>query len=193
MIKYLLIFIFATIFFSCNNENNKSNKPAAPSLSKSDQQLMNDAYRNLLLSTKMAEEAINRSTAAETKELANSIMKEHHSMMSQLEIIAGKHSAELPMDINASQLNEWQDLVREKGIAFDKKYATIIEKKHQDQFILFTNIKQQAANQDLQSVSDSFLNLVESHKRQGMDLMDILNNRRSRDTASIMQEVSVQQ
>ena len=183
------VLIISILFFAaCNNiSNSEKTKVTTPSISNSDQELMNNAYQNLLLSTKMAEEALNRSTTPNAKDLAKSILNEHQQMMSKIEVVAGRHSVILPMDITPEQVKEWQFVVREKGIAFDKLYAQTVQDNHSINIRVFTLLRK-ANNQDLQALASNFISTSNQHIQQGTDLLQLLNSRKSRDTIAVIDD-----
>jgi predicted outer membrane protein len=183
IIRMVPILLFSLLLNACNALENETAKNAPPPIAPADGKMITTSYQDLMLTVKLAGEAVNRSTAQDTKELAQIILQEHKQMMNDLEVVAGKHQLELPLDISAEQTKHWQMLVRERGIAFDKAYAEVVQKNHERQIDAFAEIKRTAANADLKSVAEKFLAVADRHMQHAVTLKSALDNRRSRDTA----------
>jgi predicted outer membrane protein len=181
------------LFVACNSGHDtaKTTEAFTP-LSKADYTMLTEAYFNALLGVKLAEEGNTRCTTLECKQLAETILADHKKILMELQTIAGKHKADVPLDITDEQLKTWHLLVREKGIGFDKKFAEIIELEHAAAGRIFASIQSRASDPDLQKWSTAFLEYANLHKQDALTLTEVLNNRRSRDTM-IIQHVSDEQ
>ncbi|WP_207495054.1 DUF4142 domain-containing protein [Aridibaculum aurantiacum] len=187
--KILLLAI--VVFSSCQNVQQE--EAQVVKLSGNDAELLINTYSNLLLTVKMAEEAVNRSALPGTRQLAITIRNDHQAMLDKLEDVANKHKADLPLDLTPQQLKQWQALVREKGIAFDKAYAAIVQENHDNNLVVLKSIMSKAENPSLQNVAKEINATAINHLQQGEELQELIENRRSRDTIMEITAVSFKQ
>jgi len=178
MTKLLGVF-FLVILTSCAGSSRQT--PQVAHLTASDAALLRQAYQHALLGEKIAEEANLRCTTNECKSLAETMSKGHGHVLHELQTIAGRHAAELPLDITNDQLLVWQSVVRQRGIAFDKNFAQVVHEQYIKMQTLFSNMARNASDSSLRSVSESFINLAHVQKQQSDSLVHYLDNRRSRD------------
>jgi predicted outer membrane protein len=180
------IYIVCLLLFSCtNNQQENTAKQQVIPLSASDYSLVNNAYISALLGLKLAQEGTTRCTSMECKQLAENILSDNKRLLMQLETIAGKHAAAVPLDITEEQLKKWHRLVREKGISFDMTFAEIIDQEHGAADDIYTNMEKQSTDPELKKVAGSFLQFAVAHKKQATELQQFLLNRSSRDTLQI--------
>jgi predicted outer membrane protein len=187
MSRLSVLIAYCFLFVSCINTNETGNTRKQPTLTGNDFVLLTQAYENALLGVRLSEEAITRCTTAECKTFATSVQADHKRILMQLQTIAGKHNAEVPLDIDTAGLRTWQQLVREKGLAFDKKYAASIAVEHESAKNLFKKIERNAADSAFRSMGASFTKMAIQHQNEALTFREMLNNRRSRDTVDTEQ------
>ncbi len=185
---FLLFILFFPVLMACNNQVAEGKKNAAPTLALADQQILGKCYQYLSLTLKMAEEAVNRSTTPDAKQLAQTIVQEHKQMMDELEVIAGRHQVELPLDISPAQTKQWQLLVHQKGISFDKFYTNEVQRNQEGK--VFTEMSESAVDRNLRSAAKKFSAMADQHVRQAVAVQETLANRRSRDTISFTTQIT---
>jgi predicted outer membrane protein len=180
-IKYYTLLLVAAVFLNgCASQVTSKEKTAVLKLNATDQQLISQLYLSNLLNIKLAEEAETRSTSAEAKQLAEIVLSDNKIVGTKLHEIAGKNATELPMDITPEQLKTWQHIVKEKGLAFDKKFTTVMLGDYAQVISLCKKIQTEAANKDLKRLADTYKDYTSAHKEQAVALEHSLNNRRSR-------------
>jgi predicted outer membrane protein len=184
MSRLPVLVAYCFLFVGCLNTNEPGDAVRKQStLAKTDSVLLSEAYENALLGVKLSEEAITRCTTAECKAFATSVQADHKSILIQLQTVAGKHNAEVPLDIDTAGLRTWQQLVREKGLAFDKEYAACIAIEHESAKTIFKKVERSALDSAFRSLGTSFTKMATQHWNEAIALQETLNNRRSRDTA----------
>ena len=183
------VFLFSVV--ACSETSaEKANANVIP-LADTDVELLVQSHQEILLLKMMNQEATTRSAVAETRLLAEEALSEHDGMLKDLEEVAAKHAADLPMDITPAQLKEWQRLVRAKGLLFDKEYAVTTQAKHDEVLALFGVMKKKVVDEELRQLAVVFHQLASAHKQQVNALEISLASRKSRDSSQVTEADSV--
>jgi len=143
--------------------------------------LISSLYQESLLSLRLAEEALTRSTYIETKNLANNVKSSHATIKIDLESFAGRKGIDLPLDITANQLNLWRELVRNKGVDFDKIFFEILINLNASEHQTIEKITTSAKDPDLIKTGRDLLSVIASKKEMAHQVQQ-LNNLRTKDS-----------
>ena len=143
--------------------------------------LISSLYQESLLSLRLAEEALTRSTYIETKNLANNVKSSHATIKIDLESFAGRKGIDLPLDITANQLNLWRELVRNKGVDFDKKFLQILTNSNTSEHQTIEKITTSAKDPDLRKTGKELFSVIISKKEMANQVKQ-LNNLRTKDS-----------
>jgi predicted outer membrane protein len=159
-LKIILLYTIASATFlvGCNTVN-KHDKVQAD---EGDVFLISNLYRQVLLSIKVADEALTRSTYVETKTLAEEVKTSQAKIKIDIEALAGRKGFELPFDITANQLKSWQVLVKNKGREFDKVFLQLITQLNTKEHSLLDKIATGAKDIEIKKAGKSVLANIKS-------------------------------
>jgi len=143
--------------------------------------LISNLYQESLLSLRLAEEALTRSTYIETKNLANNVKSSQATIKIDIESFAGRKGIDLPLDITAKQLNGWRELVRNKGVDFDKKFLQILTNSNTSEHQTIEKITTSAKDPDLRKTGKELFSVIISKKEMANQVKQ-LNNLRTKDS-----------
>jgi predicted outer membrane protein len=186
--RYSFFLLFTCLVFIFCNQQEEKKITASPA----DVALLAKAYQHCLLITKMADEAITRSTYNGTKELAMSLSAESEKIRSALDVISGKKEIELPLDISQQQLDKWQSLVKIKGgWSFDQEFlnTAILLKTEQQQKL--GQIESSAVDKDLKAVAAELKKAVSDNTEVAKKVKEIKEARIRKD--SLTTEVAIEE
>ena len=154
-LKVIKLYITAliTLLVSCNSVSEQ--EKVEPD--KGDLFLISNLYRQALLSLKACDEALTRSTYVETKNLAYDIKTSHAKVKIDIEALAGRKDFELPLDITATQLKSWQELVKKKGLEFDRVFLQLITHINNTEHALIDKIVAEAKDVEFKKAGNNVL------------------------------------
>ena len=135
----LLIAIGATLFMVACKEK-KTSEDVAEDINKDrfekksdrmDADFVTEAMANSYDEVRLAEPAVEKATQSEVKNLAIEIRDEHNTMIKELKSLASEKSFSYPDSGSASISKTINDLSKEKGLEYDRKWLKEMEDLHQ--------------------------------------------------------------
>jgi predicted outer membrane protein len=172
---YLVLCCFFTLLSGCNQP--PSSKPiAAPE----DIKLVSDVYENAVYATKTSNEALTRSTAKETKLVADSMIAVASTIKSELVRFAGRRKITLPLDISASHITNWQALVKTTGWQFDKAFLQTLQNINTKEREYLESVTHNAKDAELRKIGSNLLNGL--NDRLGVHLRQRIEERSAVDS-----------
>lgn len=158
------IFLFSTTIFllSCNHaaQNSKAYTAAFASeepkrvLQESDEKFLMDAYLQEHFILQMATEALYRSTAPETVNLAKEMVNVSQNNKARLSAIADDFQLDVASDMMPEQKQVWKELVKKKGWEFDKHFSDATEQLSASTNKLYSNAESQLQNEELKIIAN---------------------------------------
>jgi hypothetical protein len=129
---FLLSFLVVSTFACTESKNSKSYNASIASTGKvslpqEEARFLFTVHNLALFNTHLATEAQIRSTSLESVALAENILHTNNKMIADISSVAEEYGLELPADITDAQKMEWREVVKQKGWAFDKKFALVME------------------------------------------------------------------
>lgn len=182
MTRICTLFTLMLLASCLRQSGNTNSQPQVEPLAKSDQELLWQTFQSIKLISMMSEEATTRSAVADTKQLANELLHDDKSILAELSTLAGKHNAELPLDITGEQQRRWRALITTRGILFDRNYATTIQAEYNELNKMLKNKIGGVKNEQLQQTLKRFLTASNNHDTHTGELLVKLESRKSRDT-----------
>ncbi|HEV2620812.1 MAG TPA: DUF4142 domain-containing protein [Frateuria sp.] len=144
-----------------------SSSPGTMSKSKSgtskDAMFMRHAAADSLAEIQMGRIALDRSSSARVKELAQRIVDDHTKANDQLMSIAQRQQVTLPTEPTPAQKHEADKLKAMSGTAFDKAYARAMVKDHRKAIKMFGMESQKASDDDVKQFASTTLPVLKTH------------------------------
>lgn len=131
--RFLLLSCCFVSFYACTESKDKKSYNAsiastsATTLPQEETRFLFTLHNMGLYNLQLATEAHIRSTSVESVTLAESILNSNNKMTAAISAIANEYDLDLPADITEQQKMEWKEVVKQKGWAFDKKFAAVME------------------------------------------------------------------
>jgi putative membrane protein len=154
-----VVFICLILAVACNNSLSVNSNSTLPKqvISSYDKDLLTSVFEECIYTTKLAEEAMMRSTSADTKTFATNLISDYKKMMQQIEGVAGSKSIDLPLDMGDKQLKKWRQMVKETGWNFDKKFVELATEGNNETAALVKNISATAKDDDIRKTAANIL------------------------------------
>jgi predicted outer membrane protein len=178
----VILLVLLGFVSSCQDQRKDEKKPTTVTTTSTDRSLFNQACLNNLFAIKLAEEAITRSSLRETKQVAETILREHATVNNNLAAFAGKRGLNQPLDMETGQLRDWQLVIREKGLSFDKKFLETIVDYNSKTDKLLKSISKSAVDAELKDIATSSLKAASLHQELAAEARLAIDERRTRDT-----------
>lgn len=186
-----LLICILSVAAACNNSLpvNSSNSTQKQVVSNYDKESLSSIYEDCIYTTRLAEEALLRSTSVETKTFASTLLGDYKQMMKQIEEIAAAKSIELPMDMRDKQLKKWREMVKETGWNFDKKFIELAMDENNQTQTLIKNISTAAGDEDIRKTAGNIISYT--NQDLAKQVQEMIDSRTQQD--SIIQTVAITQ
>ena len=102
-----------------------------------------------LYEVKLANLAQEKAVSPAVKELADHIAKDHEKANTELKALALKKNITLPDRLSDKCQKDYDDLAKENGIEFDKKYAKLMVQDHKDDIDKFKTESEKGKDADI--------------------------------------------
>jgi putative membrane protein len=113
-----------------------------------------------------SEVALQKSTNEQVKDFANLMIKDHSRIGDELESIAQKQNLQLPKGLDSKSQSSLKRLQSESGTRFDRTYAPMMLKGHQQAVRLFQSYAQNGDDQQLKEWAQQTLPTLQEHLRR---------------------------
>ena len=112
---------------------------------------------------KLGELAQQKATMDDTKALGKMMVKEHTAVLNELKTLAANKSITIPAVLTEDGQDAWDDLNEEKGLDFDKEYASKMVQGHKKAIRKFENASSNAEDGDIRNWASSQLPGLRTH------------------------------
>jgi putative membrane protein len=148
-------------------QSSSSTPGTGGSMSKSgtskDAMFMHHAAADSLAEIQMGRIALDKSSSAQVKELAQRIIDDHTKANDQLMSIAERQQVTLPTEPTSMQKQEADKLKAMSGTAFDRAYAKAMVKDHRKAIKMFGMESQKASDNDVKQFASATLPVLKTH------------------------------
>ena len=107
--------------------------------------------------------ALKNGSAANVKDFAERMVKDHSAANNELMDIAAKKNVSLPMGLSEAKQKKFNDLAALKGADFDKAYTNCMVDEHKDAVDLLQKESEKGNDVDLRSFASSKLPTIQHH------------------------------
>jgi putative membrane protein len=128
-----------------------------------DAMFMRNAAADSLAEIQLGRIALDKSSSAQVKQLAQRIIDDHTKANDQLMAIAQRKQVSLPTEPMPMQKREADSLQAMSGAAFDQAYARTMVEDHRKAIKMFGMQSQNAADGDLRQFASTTLPVLKTH------------------------------
>ncbi len=133
---------------------------------------MTKAAQANMAEIKDAQMALQKSSDAQVKQLAQKIIDDHTKAGNELKDLAAKHNITLPADVNEAQKKAADDLSKLSGKDFDKKYVDVQIDDHEKAVALFQGEADKGKESDAKAFAQKTLPALKSHLEMAKVIKD---------------------
>lgn len=112
---------------------------------------------------KLGELAQQKGMMEDTKALGKMMVKEHAAALEELKTLAANKSITIPEVLTEDGQDAYDDLNEEKGMSFDKEYASMMVRGHKSAIRKFENASSNAEDPDIRNWATSMLPGLRAH------------------------------
>lgn len=163
----LLASLASTAFAQSSGTQGSSESMSKTSMAKSgagkDAAFMRHAAADSLAEIQMGHIALDKSSSAQVKELAQRIIDDHTKANDQLMSIAERQQVTLPTEPTPMQKQEADKLKAMSGAAFDQAYARAMVKDHRKAIKMFGMESRKASDNDVKQFASATLPVLKTH------------------------------
>jgi putative membrane protein len=135
------------------------------SLSRADQNFVNQAAQANLAAIKVAELGVKKGSTADIRNFAQTMRDDHKKLGDKLQSIATRENFPLPAESNAEQRATYDRLSALSGPTFDRAFLDAMNTDHQQAISLFQSEAQTGTNPQLKSFAQSTLPSLLHHEQ----------------------------
>jgi putative membrane protein len=187
--------VLISILFSCNSRTPDSVKTAketnakkintesppgdsaAVPLTKADADFLVNTASGEMLEIQLAEMARDKATNQRVKDLGALILKDHEDTEAKLKKLAADKNVTLPADISNSQQKRKEDLLKKKGIEFDRTYVDLTVNDHNKDIKDFGRAAKNLTDPDVKSFASNSLPLLYTHLDSARSIQKVMKKR----------------
>jgi|GEM_PF-898397 len=139
-------------------------------LDASDTTFMQNAAADNLAEVQMGQMAMDKSSNAQVKQLAQQIVDDHTKANDQLKTLAGSKQVTLPTAPTAATQKESKDLQAKNGSAFDQAWSKAMVTDHKKAAKAFTQESKQTKDPDVRQFAQASLPTLNTHLKAAQQL-----------------------
>ncbi|MGC3944743.1 MAG: DUF4142 domain-containing protein [Chryseolinea sp.] len=136
------------------SDDKEVNEEDANFLARAAEMRMSDFQEGKLATEKSNNELI--------KNYGKLMMKDQQMLLAEIKLLASNKNISLPDDISNSQADERNDLLKESGINFDRKFVSVMADDHERDVQLFEEASS-SSDKKISQFAEKYLPLIESH------------------------------
>ncbi|WP_052694937.1 DUF4142 domain-containing protein [Hymenobacter sp. AT01-02] len=156
------------------NESRISNEAVTKKQEQDAEYVVNSANRNMFIQ-EISQVAQRKSTSANVKYLAQSLIAQHTTAQTALQTLAAQKSLILPKGLGGDQADQVGELVALTGAAFDKKYAELLVRTHKMAIEAADDMREEAYDGDIRTFADQQVSTLKQHLEAAEQLEDQLD------------------
>lgn len=169
---YLFLLFLCLTLSACKNSTEEDSKKIAEEANKAkfdekeekkDAQYLVDLYSAGMFEVKVAEEAKNRAVMSGTKNAANMIDTSHQRINNSIKLLATSKQVTLPTELTDKQKEKLQDLIRKKGVDFDKSFIDAMIAGHKDAISSYEEASAKCTDIDIKNWATNTLPEIRKH------------------------------
>ncbi len=171
-LRTLIICLGITMATSCTNDSpSQDSKEHAEEMNEEkfgkegekDADRVIELYGANLYELKVSEEAVNKASTADVKQLASMMVKAHGKMTADLQQLATRKGITLPGELTNDQLRDMDNLKDKTGLDYDKEYLDQMKNKHEDSIDKLEKTSEKSEDAEIKQWASQSVPEVRSH------------------------------
>ncbi len=150
---------------------------AAVPLTKADADFLVNTASGEMLELQLAEMARDKATNQRVKDLGALILKDHEDTEAKLKKLAAAKNVTLPADISNNQQKRKEDLLKKKGIEFDRTYVDLTVNDHNKDIKDFGRAAKNLTDPDVKSFASNSLPLLYTHLDSARSIQKVMKRK----------------
>lgn len=146
-------------------------------LSKDDADFLVNIASGGILGKQLGQMAVDRSGNQKVKDLGAMIVNDFNETEEKLKKLAAEKNVILPVDISNKQQKQKDDLMKKKGIEFDRTYVDITVNDYNKDIREFGKAAKYATDPDVKSFASNNLALLYAHLDSARNLQKVMKKR----------------
>lgn len=138
-------------------------KDPASSLNASDEKFVKMTAESGMSEVKIAELGAQKASRAEVKALAETMIKDHTALNTELKALAGNKGAELSAVVSPDGAEKFKDLEKHSGEEFDKAFLETMKDMHEKSVKNFKDAAENASDAQVKAFASKNLPTIEGH------------------------------
>lgn len=171
---------------ACNNEASDSvekadsaneaklDREGTPMADAASADFLVEAANGGMAEVEMARLAQERATNASVKSYATTLLNDHTAANDQVKALAASRNVTLPTAVSDEKKKDMEDLSKEKGASFDKKYMEMMVDDHEKDINKFEKASGDVKDTDVKAFIDNTLPKLRMHLDSAKDIRDKL-------------------
>jgi putative membrane protein len=139
-----------------------------------DAQYLVDAYCSGLYEIEASQQAKQKATRSDVKDLASQMIEEHARLNESLKALSAKKQVSLQQGLTEEQLKDIKEYDDKKGVKYDEAYISKVVEKHEKSIKLAEEAAEKASDTEIRSFFSNALPSLRRHLEMAMSLKDNL-------------------
>jgi putative membrane protein len=134
---------------------------------------LTDLYGLNLFEVKVSEEAVNKCSTADAKNVASMMVQAHTKMTADLQQLASRKGITLPGELSNDLMRDMDKLNEKTGLDYDKEYLDQMKNKHEDGIDKLEKTADKAEDAEIKDMASKSLPEMRSH----LDMVEAARNK----------------
>lgn len=130
-----------------------------------------------MLEVQLGKLAATQGSSAEVKKFGESMISDHTKANEELKTLAGKKGIKIPGSLSAKSQKKYDDLSKKTGTDFDKAYADLMVKDHQEVISKFKQESQAGNDAELKAWAQGKVSTLEHHLMMAKNMQKALSGK----------------
>jgi putative membrane protein len=161
--KMLLTILSVTLAFASTSDRNYFTNDK-------DTTFVADAADAGMLEVQLGKLAASKGSSAEVKKFGENMVTDHTKANDELKQLAQKKGIKVPETLTPKSQKKYEDLSKKTGADFDKAYAELMVKDHQEVIAKFRKQSQTGKDPDLKAWAQNKIPTLEHHHMMAQDM-----------------------
>lgn len=151
----------------------------AADLSNDDQRFLRKAGESGMLEMQASELAVQKAQHPEVKRYAETMIKDHKAVDTELKALAESKGFQLPIELEGGERRLMENLRQLDGVDFDEEYADeVAVDAHEDAVDLFEDAAEDADDAEVKAFAAKHLPTLQNHLEMGRQLEELVDGER---------------
>lgn len=161
---------FIVAFIACGLTFRNTPSTARVTFAQHDTAFVNAAADAGMLEVQLGKLAAAKGTSAEVKKFGQSMVNDHTKANDELKNLAGKKGLQVPKTLSSKAQKTYEDVSKKTGADFDKGYAALMVKDHQEVIGKFKKESESGEDAEIKAWAKGKLSTLEHHLMMAQEM-----------------------